>query len=383
MSRILVVSHTPTHPANSGNRARVNSLLSVLREAGHQICFFFIDLGDGDNSAMGNAWDCFWPFPYQLPDASMGKRALDLLSNKLRLGLYLPYGVDDWYQEILDKELQALKSRMDFDAVLVEYVFFSKALKVFPESLKILDTHDIFGDRHKLFLKHGKRPTWYFTTSAQEAKGINRADCVLAIQEREREYFTKLAPARNILRVGHVVPIVPPGAEKTFNNRLLFIGSANDVNFHSLSFFFDEVWPLVSSLLPSLEMDVVGDICRRFPTFPAGCRAIGPVDDLENCYFQADIVVNPVRFGTGLKIKNVEALGFGMPLVTTAVGAEGIEEGIGSAFSVANEPEEFASEVYRLITDEKAREKFSRTGLDFARSYNSRAAKELLDLLEK
>lgn len=382
MARILVISHAPTHPADSGNRARVNSLLMALQSAGHEICLFLLDEGNNDRQAMARTWDRFWNSPYRFPAPGVRRQFRERLSTALKRDLCLPYGVDDWYKEPLNRRLQELEREFHFEVVLVEYVFFSKALDCFPNALKIIDTHDVFGDRHKLFLEHDQRPAWFYTTPDEEGTGVNRADAILAIQEKEKNYFSSLAPNKEVLTVGHLTRIVPPSPSRPFHNRLLFIGSDNDVNRHALSWFLEAVWPTILGRSPHAQLEVVGTVGLRFRAWPEGCRSTGTVADLATCYARGDLVVNPVRFGTGLKIKNIEALGYGMPLVTTDVGAEGIEEGAGTAFLTANTAEEFTESVCRLLEQRETREKLSNAALEFVRNYNDRATRPLFEFIE-
>src|SRR5690606_24873025 len=71
--------------------------------------------------------------------------------------------LDDWYDEHLDAELDRLHAKHQFEAVVVEYVFFSRALLRFgPEVFKVLDTHDCFTMRHNLYLEMGL-PAQFFS----------------------------------------------------------------------------------------------------------------------------------------------------------------------------------------------------------------------------
>ncbi len=81
----------------------------------------------------------------------------------------------------------------------------------------------------------------------------------------------------------------------------------------------------------------------------------GFVDDLGAVYRDTDIAINPVRFGAGLKIKTVEALASGLPLVTTAEGARGLGQFAGEAFLVADEPAEFGSHLGALLASVEQR----------------------------
>ena len=88
----------------------------------------------------------------------------------------------------------------------------------------------------------------------------------------------------------------------------------------------------------------------------SGVTLHGIVDDLDEIYRRIDIVINPVRVGSGLKIKNVEALANGLPLVTTSHGAEGMEDGAGTAFLVADTPQDFAEHINQLLASQETRQ---------------------------
>ena len=90
-----------------------------------------------------------------------------------------------------------------------------------------------------------------------------------------------------------------------------------------------------------------------------------------------------MQFGTGLKIKSVEALGYGRALVTTPCGAEGLEAGAGSAFRVASDPVAFAREVSGLLAEPEAAAAVARAGHQLARSINEEIRANLASLFEK
>ena len=77
----------------------------------------------------------------------------------------------------------------------------------------------------------------------------------------------------------------------------------------------------------------------------------GHIPDLASFYGSARVVISPVRFGSGVKIKTVEALQFGLPVVSTTVGAEGIDLHGVKAVEITDAPEVFARAVCRLLTD--------------------------------
>jgi glycosyltransferase involved in cell wall biosynthesis len=102
----------------------------------------------------------------------------------------------------------------------------------------------------------------------------------------------------------------------------------------------------------------------------AGVRRLGFVDDLDAVYRRAALAVNPQRFGTGLSIKSIDAMRRGMPLVTTAGGARGLEAAAGHAFLWGDSAEELAGHVLTVLRDPATARALGGRGLEFARAYH-------------
>lgn len=378
MAKILVISPTPSHPQDAGNRARIFSLLSGLRSAGHQVYFTFVRVESGDEAAMASIWDGFFPIPYQRPRDRWLKRQYDKWAKRLGVHRVIPYRIDDWYYPGMTDVLREIRKKVEPDVVLVEYVFMSKAMECFgPDTLKILDTHDVFGNRARLFFKNNKRPMWFYTSEDEEKKGVERADLILAIQSREAEYFKNLTKNR-ILTVGHLITPGETGAIQTpFPPRLLFVGSSNHSNIDGINWFLEHVFSILQEQYPRIELIVVGTVCNLIKKSP-GVHLAGTVGDLAPYYKNASVVINPLQFGTGLKIKSLEALAMKRPLVTTPNGATGIEEWSDRAFLGAETPSEFSTAILQIINSEEIRDKLQKGAGEFIFSYNQQAFAPLL-----
>ncbi len=382
MAKILVISPTPTHPQDAGNRARIFSLLSGLKAGGYQVHFAFVKTEVGDEVAMAGAWDGFFPISYRRPTDRWLKKICDECAKQLGISWVFPYRIDDWYTTEISRQLSEIRQQVQPNVVLVEYVFLSGAFQCFgPETLKVLDTHDIFGNRHRLYQQNGMVPQWFYTTVAEEKKALDRADAILAIQDEEAAYFLQLTE-RPVLTVGHLVHTPTPVAEEeVLANRLLFVGSANPINVDALHWFLKEVFPLVRRRLPNIELEVVGECAKMIPT-EDGLIPRGRVADLAPYYRNAMVVINPMRFGTGLKIKTTEALAHGRPLVTTSVGAAGFEEWKNKGFLVADTPEDFAGAIERLCDDAELRAALQEQCRDLIASYNRTVLTPLTEMLK-
>jgi hypothetical protein len=349
--KILVISPTPTHLPNAGNRIRILNMTKCLANQGHEVHFLYTDQETGNVEKMVEYWgEKFYRVGYEKPKVGITYRLIKKLNKSFNNNHLYYTGVDDHYNLRLDAEIRRLKGIHRFDAVLVEYIFQSKAFLNFGDStLKIIDTHDVMTDRHMLFLKAGKKPQWYSTSRYQEKKAICRSDVIIAIQDREKEHFHRLAPKKKVVTIGHIVQLENSTTD-TPRRKLLFVGSHNPINYHGISDFIENVFISLREAFPALELIIAGNICDILPDGLEGVDKLGEVADLGKVYELSDIVINPLKMGTGLKIKMIEAMGLSKIVISTEVGAEGIY-GSGKSYLHAESKEDYANQLKRLFED--------------------------------
>ena len=230
-------------------------------------------------------------------------------------------------------------------------------------------------------LEAGIKPEWFSTTRRQERKGLRRADCVIAIQDRDAQYFRRLT-RRPVVTVGHMTPVLPVSDPKDGRPTVLFVGANNAGNKDGLQFCFEAVWPAIKKELAVARLLVVGRVCELFSSAPEGVELRGELPNVLPAYAESHVVLNPVRFGTGLKIKCVEALSHGRALVTTPIGAEGMEEASGRAFVVGHDAASLASHCVRLLNDSAARQLLGSEGIRYVTAWNARHRQALREAVE-
>jgi glycosyltransferase involved in cell wall biosynthesis len=151
------------------------------------------------------------------------------------------------------------------------------------------------------------------------------------------------------------------------------VASGWKANVDGIDWFASEVWPRVRR--PGICLNLYGWIGERWkPSEGEGIVAHGFRSDLDAVYRSIDIVINPVRYGAGLKIKTVEALGNGLPLVTSSEGARGLHAIAGTAFMVADSPADFGACLNRLIDNHDARKVLREAANRFAETHLSARA---------
>lgn len=338
--RILVVSPTPSHPQDAGNRARIHALLAALKAAGHAIHLCLLTREDPSPAAlaaMRAAWDEVIEVPHDRTRERCSLGALNAL--------------DDWILPEAEAAFAALAARAPgFDLVLVEYVFLSRAFEAFPRHvLRVLDTHDIFAGRAARLAALGLENRFFATTEAEENRGLDRADLVLAIQAEEAAELAGRTRAA-VMTLGHLPwaarPPLPP-RDAAGKVAIGYLGSANPLNTRALSRFLAALDPAGLAAAGG-EVVVAGAAARGLP--PAeGLRPLGPLGDADALYGQVDLVANPHEGGTGLKIKTVEALARGLPVIGTAEAFAGLPAE--APFHAAADAAGLAGMARRCVTD--------------------------------
>ena len=384
---LLYVSPTPFLPSDAGSRARIHNLIQALGATGLDVHFLHVTRTHGDPEAMRHALgaDRFRSIPFVLPPRR--ETRLQRVTRHLRQlvdeDARHTWGIDDWYDDSITAAALDWLNSKEFSVLIITYVFFSRLFDFVPDSVfKIIDTQDRFSLRHRLYLSEGIKPGFFSTTPSEEARGLSRADLILTIEEAEAHAF-RSQTAKPVHTIGHLLCIEDCLRERQAGQplQLLIIGSDNDINIHGLNAFLLEDWPAIKERIPQARVLVAGSLSKHAPA-SRSIIPLGRVPDIADAYRQADIVINPVRSGTGLCIKTIEALGFGMPLVTTTAGSRGLEDGAGSAFLVAETPEDTADAVCNLWRDERSTREISTAAVAYAKRYNQRAMTALPDLIQ-
>lgn len=314
---VLVISPTPTHPSDQGNRKRIRQVCEEMQRRGGRIHFVYfprewsgkVDLDA--YTAMNEAWDFFHLVAPNYAPYQTDKAAWD---------------IDDWWDPTLGTFIGWLCNNTPFDMAIVNYAFFSKALEHIPQNiLKILDTHDQLSDRKDLLARNNLAPEFFYTTVEQEKIALDRADLVLAIKDEERAFFQTITN-KPVMTLGHNEDERfierPVATDRPL--RLGFLGSENSINRKNLERFLQIALPLMSAEKANIEIVVAGSISRYFTSGPR-VHVIGRVGDVREFYELVDVCINPFEFSTGLKIKVVEGLSFGGAVVGTVNAFEGIK----------------------------------------------------------
>ncbi|MAI63942.1 MAG: hypothetical protein CL600_03520 [Alteromonas sp.] len=313
---------TPLHPGNKFNGAsqRIMKVVLMLKMLGHQVKVIYTCQDNFENIDNNRI-------------QSMEKRITQVLGcdearvipskvkikNRGKLNL-----IDDYYPDDIIKKIKSEVEMYASEVVWVNYVFLSKIFEVFDSLavVKVLDTHDRLA-RAEEYKKAGTDLGFFCTTEVEEKVGIQRADIVLCIQEHEKRYFESQG-AKFVQTIGHYRDsCYMDGIQPKRNLKFGFIGSNHVFNSKSIDEIVNEV--LKHTELRNLEFVFAGGICdnpviKELPNV----KLLGRVEREMDFYENVDVILNPVFFGTGLKIKTVDSLAFGKPVIGTNVAFDGL-----------------------------------------------------------
>ena len=258
------------------------------------------------------------------------------------------------------------------DCILVECVRLAFVLDGIPATitrpLTVVDTHDVMYERHYRFLTSGYVHD-IDIGRVEEGRSLARFHVVVAIQARDAELLRALAPRTQVIVAGYPNSVRRLPARLGASIRLGFVGSGMAPNVEALKEFALGPWQTLRSRFGErISLHVFGGVSEAVIGLSLGGAVVleGFVSEIERVYSSIDIVINPVKFGGGLKIKNVEALSFGKPLVTTSIGAEGLETGVGTAFLVGDTDQAMIDTLSQLIDSVEARESLAERAAQFA-----------------
>lgn len=281
-----------------------------------------------------------------------------------------PYAVAlPWTTE--DYVYVARHARGRADAVLADYGFLSPGIPyaLRPRSPSAILMHDLFSSRPAGFASIGSTDSVVRIDAGEEAALLAAADTVIAIQSDEAAKARAMLPAgrRVVVAPMAATPVAAPQPSDAAEG-LLFVGSGTAPNVDALRWFLAEVMPRLQHAGAPVRLRVAGTVCARFVAeqLPASVDLLGRVDDLASLYRSAAVVISPLRVGSGLKIKLIEALAQGKAVVATGVTLQGVSDLVMGAVRQADDAAAFAGEIQVLLADDAARARLASAALAVA-----------------
>ena len=274
------------------------------------------------------------------------------------------YHVKRYVDTSFARRLAEILQQETFDVVHVESIFLTPyvgLIRKYTDAKVILRAHNVehlIWRRVAQSCRHGFK-RWYLkhlslTLRAYELEHINDYDGVVCITRNDADYFRQNGCRKAVVSIpfGVEMPEVDNRAEEPCS--LFHIGAMDWMpNLESVRWLIDEVWPVVHREVPSAHLYLAG---RKMPerwlhSASDGVTVLGEVPDAREFIAGKQINMVPLLSGSGIRVKIIEAMSMGKAVVTTTVGAQGIDYTDGQNLLIADSPEAFAAQIKRLADD--------------------------------
>lgn len=278
------------------------------------------------------------------------------------------YNVKRYRSDAFAAKLREVLQGEQFDVVHVESIFLTPyvpLIRKYSAAKIILRAHNV---EHLIWSRvahsmHRGLKRWYMkhlslTLRAYELEHIGEYDGVVCITRNDADYFRKEGCRRPMT----AIPFgVESGKWKEENgkcevetNSLFHLGAMDwRPNQESIAWLLESVWPVVHREVPQAHLYLAG---RKMPeqwmrADIEGVTVVGEVPDAAEFIAGKQINVVPLLSGSGIRVKIIEAMSMGKAVVTTTVGAQGIDYTDGENLLIADTPADFARQIGRLVND--------------------------------
>ena len=357
--RVTIVTSLPFWRANRGSLQRVLNQIYALKSTCDLSVLFLGKISFYDDRALGRL---------KLKDITKSVFDYPMIKKEINPNL-LPRSLRVDYSLEIKSHFFGFIEQTSPDLIIIHNIdnyYLTAGEKI--DSVAIIDTHDIRSEREESFGKAGVSVEMQITKN-DEFSLFNEYDYVIAIHEDDKESLLEWGiEDKKIITCGHALGLVSEPAVCESVSNISYFGSHNKSNVDAIIFFLKEVWFCFDD--EGVVLNIYGGVCDHIKDLASQYKNVkvhGMVKDLESAYVKADILINPVRCGSGLKIKNVEAMAYGKPLLTTKEGARGLSTGVNKAFLVADTDIETIKGIINFLYSKDIRDAISANALAYAK----------------
>jgi polysaccharide biosynthesis protein PslH len=359
--RLLFISPRFLFPLDEGGKVRTVGMLRAMK--GRKFEILLVSPAPPDAARykddMHGICDRFnsWPVPHH-----------SSLWRVLALAGSLPVSVagdrSSQGSQIVAHELAASP-----DLLVVDFPHAAVLLPRHLNTPSVIFTHNVEAEifeRHAQVAKHARKPVWQRETAKMqkfEHATLHRFDTVVAVSQRDERVLAARYGLDNIQTIDTGVDLDfyafhPPGPSA---RTVVFSGAMDSrSNIDGIEFLMDEVWPRIIAARPEARMVVAGRNPPQNLVAKAARKGLlweftGFLDDIRPAVLAGDVSVIPLRVGSGTRLKAFEAMALGRPVVSTALGVEGLAVEPGTHCLIGDTADAFADAVLRLLADDELR----------------------------
>ncbi len=264
-----------------------------------------------------------------------------------------------------------------FDLVYADHLHMAQYVPRQTRALTLLDQHNVESVILRRFadLQSWKPVQWFARLehrkmSRYEPETCRRFDAIWVTTEVDQKLIAPwLLPQQHIevLPIGVDTDYFQPGSREPDLHTLISVGTLSwPPNADGVLWFYNEVYPLIRKQVPNTKFVIVGanppSAIRRLAEGPS-VEVTGWVDDIRPYMARSTMMVVPLRGGSGMRVKILNALAMGVPVVSTSMGCEGIAVTPGSDILIADDGDTIEQQIVTLLKDQRLQRRLSTNGV--------------------
>lgn len=369
---LLFVNKELPYPPVGGGKMRVYSLLKHLAER-HQvslIAFGHVGTSADSVAALQEFCDEVVVVPFDPQQLRANKRK-EQLRSMLRSA---PYQKTAYYTPAMQRAIDTFVASHQVDVLTIEYA--QMGYYQLPGTVPcVLDQHNVENEifyrtyrTDPLSLRKLYSLLEWRKFQRDELAICRKFPLIVTTSERDRQVLATHIPTSSFVVIPNGVDSAyfRPSATQHTDDVILFTGTIDYYpNTDGLLFFLQDVLPLIRQQRPNVKFVIAGknppDQIKRYTTDP-NIVVTGYVDDIRDYYNQATVFVTPLRVGGGTRLKILEAMSMQKAIVSTTIGAEGIDVTHGENLLLADDAAAFADAVVTLLHNQEQRDHLSLAG---------------------
>lgn len=369
--KILMICNKSPYPKTDGGAIGLYNNITALSKAGYKIKVIAANTNKN------------WVKAEDVPDDFMAITNLELIPINLSLNVFSAlynllsgqsYHISRFYtKQFENRIIEVLKSE-EFDIIQLEYLPMALYIDVIRKHTKapiVLRNHNVEYKIWEKITKNTKNPfkKWYLkqlvkTLKHFEISALRKADGIISTTTIDADEFLKLAPGKKVIAIPTSFNIeqLPDDYSLCGNPNIFHLGAMNWYpNEEGVKWFVQDVFHLIKNRISEINLHLAG---RNMPEWLTnlnvdGIIVDGEVDDAFDYMRKFDIMVVPLLSGSGIRVKIIEGMALGRAIVTTTIGAEGINVENNKNIIIADSPSDFADAVVSLYNDAEKRKQLS------------------------
>ena len=361
--KVLLLCNKSPYPPKEGGPIAMNAIIEGLIQDGHDIKVLAIDS---------------WKFPVdikKIPKEYLNKTKFETVFVDLKIkplnafkNIFTgkSYHVERFISREYEKKLINILSKEKFDIIQLETLYISPYIEIirnYSNAKIVLRAHNIehkIWERiyknsrnpiKKLYLKHLTK-----TLKEYELSAIKKFDGIASISSVDEKFFIATGTNVPVITIGFGTDMgnLPGLPDESEFPGLFHIGSMNWIpNQNGIKWFLENVWNIVHSTFPGIKLYLAG---RHMPgwimknNYP-NVEIVGEVDDAYDFINSKSIMIVPLFSGSGVRIKIIEGMALGKTVISTTIGADGINYRNNEDILIADTSNEFITAIIKCVND--------------------------------